>query len=224
MQRQRQALVATNELLVRDLNRTCVIAWSVCNEPGGPKTLPRPEMRELQTLSLHDLIGAARRDGTRPVTFANIPEHTDEANGACDFLSLNEYAGWYYDLGRSPEATVGAVEKKLREIHERFCKPIMISECGADTLPGCHLMSAGLWSEEWQASLMVQYASLAGKHPWLFGVHVWNLCDFRAPQMHLRAMGLNHKGVFTRLREPKLAAHKLRERWKPDEARGTAFT
>jgi len=31
--------------------------------------------------------------------------------------------------------------------------------------------------------------------------------------MHLRAAGLNHKGVFTRLREPKLAAHRLRQRW-----------
>ena len=54
---------------------------------------------------------------------------------------------------------------------------------------------------------------MVGRHPWLFGVHIWNLCDFRAPQMHLRAGGLNHKGVFTRLREPKMAAHRLREAW-----------
>jgi len=29
----------------------------------------------------------------------------------------------------------------------------------------------------------------------------------------MRAGGLNHKGVFTRDRQPKMAAHFLRERW-----------
>jgi beta-glucuronidase len=29
----------------------------------------------------------------------------------------------------------------------------------------------------------------------------------------MRAAGMNHKGVFTRDRRPKMAAHLLRERW-----------
>ena len=57
------------------------------------------------------------------------------------------------------------------------------------------------------------YTSLPTKQPWIIGVHVWNLGDSRTPQMTLRAAGLNHKGAFTRLREPKLAAHRLREVW-----------
>ena len=67
----------------------------------------------LQSECLRALVATARRDCTRPVTFANIPEHTDEANAACDFLSLNEYAGWYYDLGKPVAETVAAVEAKL---------------------------------------------------------------------------------------------------------------
>lgn len=33
-----------------------------------------------------------------------------------------------------------------------------------------------------QAQLLETYASLASRHEWLAGVHVWNLCDFRTPQ------------------------------------------
>ena len=64
------------------------------------------------------------------------------------------------------------------------------------------------------------YASLPRSLPFLLGVHVWNLCDFRTPQMHIRAGGLNHKGVFTRLREPKMAAHSLRRLWSGKDAFG----
>ena len=213
--RQAQARRALRELLERDANRTCVVAWSVCNEPGGPKSVPTADAKAAQTSALVELVRLAKGDwARRPVTFANIPEHCDDANRECDFLSLNEYAGWYYDVGTPLDAIGAALEAKLVALHASFGKPMMISECGADTLPGCHMMGGpGLWSEEFQSALLRVYTSLVGRHRWLFGVHVWNLCDFRTPQMHLRAGGLNHKGVFTRLREPKMAAHMLRADW-----------
>lgn len=137
-------------------------------------------------------------------------------------------AGWYYDVG-TPLASIGEqLEAKLRRVYAEFRKPIMISECGADTLPGCHMMAPGLWSEEFQEALLLVYARLPTALPFVFGVHVWNLCDFRTPQMHIRAGGLNHKGAFTRLREPKMAAHALRRIWRAagttaaDAAEGTA--
>jgi len=214
-QRQAQATRALAELLARDCCRTCVVAWSVCNEPGGPQSVPTAEAKRQQTEALLELVALARAEGTRLVTFANIPEHCDEANRACDFLSLNEYVGWYYDVGK-PLAEIGRqLEAKFVALHADFRKPIMVSECGADTLPGCHMMAPGLWSEEFQAGLLEVYTELERKLPFVFGVHVWNLADFRTPQMHLRAAGLNHKGVFTRLREPKLAAHMLRRAWRP---------
>ena len=37
--RQTQALGAMRELLERDCNRACVVAWSVCNEPGELRTM-----------------------------------------------------------------------------------------------------------------------------------------------------------------------------------------
>lgn len=75
------------------------------------------------------------------------------------------------------------------------------------------MMAPGLWSEEFQQELLLMYVSLPRHLPFVFGLHVWNLTDFRTPQMHIRAGGVNHKGAFTRLREPKLAAHALRRAW-----------
>ena len=64
--------------------------------------MPTAEAKAAQTTALTELVASAKRDGTRPVTFANIPEHCDEANHACDFLCLNEYAGWQVDRYQRP--------------------------------------------------------------------------------------------------------------------------
>ena len=47
--RQAQSLRALSELLRRDCCRACVVAWSVCNEPGGPQQVPTGGAKELQS-------------------------------------------------------------------------------------------------------------------------------------------------------------------------------
>ena len=49
--------------------------------------------------------------------------------------------------------------------------------------------------------------------PFVAGPHVWTFADVKTAQGVLRPGGLNTKGVFTRDRRPKMAAHCLRERW-----------
>jgi beta-glucuronidase len=44
-------------------------------------------------------------------------------------------------------------------------------------------------------------------------MQVWNFADFAAVQSPMRVGGLNMKGIFTRTRQPKMAAHVLREFW-----------
>ena len=44
-------------------------------------------------------------------------------------------------------------------------------------------------------------------------MHIWNFADFAAVQSPGRVGGVNMKGVFTRTRTPKMAAHILREYW-----------
>ena len=50
------------------------------------------------------------------------------------------------------------------------------------------------------------------------GLHVWNFADFKTGQGIIRMGGMNLKGVFTRDRRPKMAAHFLRSRWHRDSA------
>ena len=46
----------------------------------------------------------------------------------------------------------------------------------------------------------------------MIGEHVWNFADFATKQGTTRIIG-NKKGVFTRQRQPKMAAHLIKERW-----------
>ena len=47
-----------------------------------------------------------------------------------------------YELGRQ------ALARVLDELHQACGKPIIITECGADTLPGGHNTPGEMWTEE----------------------------------------------------------------------------
>ena len=70
-----------------------------------------------------------------------------------------------------------------------------------------------MFSEEYQADMLQRYIEVLRSKPFVVGEHVWNLCDFKTSQGVRRVGGMNMKGVFTRDRRPKLAAHRLRELW-----------
>jgi beta-glucuronidase len=71
-----------------------------------------------------------------------------------------------------------------------------------------------MFIEEFQADLIEQTIRLLEQLPYVAGQQVWNLCDFKTGQAVHRAGAINHKGVFTRDRRPKIAAHRLRALWK----------
>ena len=57
------------------------------------------------------------------------------------------------------------------------------------------------------------HLEVAARKHYVAGMQVWNFADFAAVQSIMRVGGLNMKGVFTRMRTPKMAAHVLREFW-----------
>ncbi|MEO8396659.1 MAG: glycoside hydrolase family 2 TIM barrel-domain containing protein, partial [Chloroflexota bacterium] len=58
------------------------------------------------------------------------------------------------------------------------------------------------------------YMAMLDSKPFVVGQHIWNLCDFKTSQGVVRMGAYNYKGVFTRDRRPKLAAHRVRAIWK----------
>lgn len=203
-------------LIARDRNHPSVIAWSVANEPFAKPIFqpgaPTPDALERGIGFLRTLVDDAHRlDPSRPAMVVGAQGHPDEFLDLGDIVAINRYYGWYSESGRLAEgaAKFGAELDALA----RFGKPIIVSEFGTDTLPGCHAAEVEMWSEEYQAEFVELYLDEMEKRGFVAGAHVWNFADFKTSQSILRAGGLNHKGVFTRDRKPKLAAHALRRRW-----------
>jgi beta-glucuronidase len=201
---------AASELIARDASRTCVIAWSLSNEPGY---LAEPEYREKSAPYWAEIFAHARAiDPTRLMTHANVgyAGNDDPAFFESDFLGVNRYHGWYSEPGQLGRATA-----RLRADFDTIAahgKPILVLEFGADALAGQHATYDQMFTEEYQARFIEAYWAEIERHPAVAGGHVWNFADFRTAQ-HGRRVVHNLKGVFTRTREPKMAAWALRRIW-----------
>lgn len=216
-----RCLSQIDEMIQRDKNHPSVIMWSVANEPmphnlslagtpGGGNTDPATLKGKnfLDTLIDH----ARSLDLTRPVTIATVMGGPSSWVEKCDVVCMNRYWGWYVLGGRLDEAMV-AFESEIDQTWKLWRKPIIITEFGADTLAGAHGLPNLMWTEEYQAECLSRHIDVANKKFYVAGVHIWNFADFAAVQSILRVGGMNLKGVFTRTRSPKLAAHTLRRLW-----------
>jgi beta-glucuronidase len=202
-------LSAVRELIVRDKNHPSVVAWSLANEPDTTD----PGARDY---FLPVVAQARELDPTRPVCFANVGGATpdlDTVTDLFDLVCLNRYYGWYVDTADLVTARVHLTEE-LRAWQDTYAKPIIISEFGVDAMPGLHTLPAQMWSEEFQRDYLAMSMDVFAGLDAVIGEHVWNFADFATPQM-VHRVGGNRKGVFTRDRQPKSAAHWLRERWNP---------
>ena len=137
----------------------------------------------------------------------------DKAFEFCDVLCINRYYGWYMQPGKIDEACE-ILSKEMDKLYEQHHKSIILSEFGADTIPGWHSQPPEMFSEEYQTEFLKKYINICRSKHYVVGEHVWNLCDFKTAQGIMRMGSMNHKGVFTRDRSPKMAAHLLRELWK----------
>jgi beta-glucuronidase len=204
-----KALVS--QQIARDGGHACVIAWSLTNEPGY---LAEPEYLQRCGPYFEALFAHARtQDPTRPLTAANVGRNglEDPMFACCDFLSLNRYHGWY-DMPGQLDRAAAHLAQELQSISRRWQKPMLLTEFGADAIPGMHATSDQLFTEEYQAEFIARYWQVIEATPGCIGGHVWNFADFRTAQHHRRVQ-FNHKGVFTRVRDPKMAAWRLRQLW-----------
>jgi len=128
-----------------------------------------------------------------------------------DVVMINRYYGWYVEPGDLQSAERG-LEAELKAWATTHGKPIIVTEYGADTLAGLHTTDASIWSEEYQVALLETYHRVFDRTEAVVGEHVWNFADFATGPSFMRVDG-NKKGVFTRDRRPKMAAHDLRRRW-----------
>ncbi len=192
-------------LIKRDKNHPSVIMWSLANEPHN--SLKSGEFFRKLYDKTKDL------DNTRPVTVVNMMGVKEKAFEFCEVLCINRYYGWYLQPGNIDEACE-LLSKEMDNLYEKHRKPIILSEFGADTIPGWHSQPPEMFSEEYQTEFIKKYIDVCRSKPYVIGEHVWNMCDFKTSQGITRMGSTNYKGVFTRDRRPKMAAHLLRKLWK----------
>ncbi len=204
-ERLRRCRVQLEHLLQRDKNRPSVILWSLANEPHADGETSQDFFAELCDL-------ARASDPTRPLTLVSRDEADDRMFELVDVACVNRYYGWYTQAGRLEEG-VARLEEELRRIHQAYGKPIILSEFGADAVAGIHASPPTMFSEEYQAAFLRRYIACLEELPFVIGQHVWAFADFRTAQGSARVGATNRKGVFTRTRAPKLAAHVLHELW-----------
>ncbi len=196
------------DLIARDKNYACVVMWNIANEPAS-----YGEGAMEYFAPLYDLARAVDPQ-KRPCTLTSVQmaggPATDISAQLSDVICLNRYYGWYFG-GPDLEASEQALRAELDE-WRAVGKPVMFSEYGADTVMGLHDATPVMYTEEYQVDYYRMNNGVFDEYDFVVGEQVWNFADFATSQSMLRIQG-NKKGLFTRDRRPKLAAHYFRMRW-----------
>ncbi len=196
------------DLISRDKNHACVVMWSIANEPDSYDPAAYDYFAPLYELA------RSLDKQKRPCTMASVAvggkPKDDISLKLSDVICLNRYYGWYIDGGK-----LASAEKKLRAELDFWAgtgKPVVFTEYGADTVSGMHDVNATMWSEEYQVEYYKMNNKVFDSYECVTGEQVWNFADFATSQNIVRVQG-NKKGLFTRDRQPKMAAYYFKERW-----------
>lgn len=203
-----KALNVLEEMISRDKNHPSVIMWSLANEPC-------PDCAEANEF-FKTLAQAARElDGTRPITYvAHMEAEDNEPIKYFDIICVNKYYGWYLYPGQI-DGSLKEFSDCIDSFYDKYKKGVILTEFGADAIAGMHTSPAQMFSEEYQAEMIEKQYRLFASKPYAAGAHVWAFADFKTAQSISRII-FNRKGIFTREREPKTAAHMLEKLWHDD--------
>ncbi len=199
---------AIRELVARDKNHPSVVLWSIANEPES-----HTEGAERYFKPLFELTG--QLDPTRPVGFVNevlAPHGKCQVSQFGDVVMLNRYYGWYRPHRRPGDrrARLGAGapglgRRRQADHHHRVRRR---------HLPWAPLAaSPSRGPRSTRSSYLEMNHRVFDRVDAVAGEQVWAFADFATASGIVRVGG-NKKGVFTRDRQPKSAAHALRRRWR----------
>lgn len=196
------------DLISRDKNYASVVMWNIANEPDGACPYAYDYFKPLFDLA-RELDPEKRPLTIASAQMAGGPD-TDVSAKLSDVICLNRYYGWY-EGGPDLVEPAEWFAEELRE-WEKLGKPLMITEYGADTVAGIHNTAPVMFTEEYQLEYYKANNRVLDQFSFVVGEHAWNFADFAAGQGTSRVSG-NKKGLFTRDRMPKVAAHYFKERW-----------
>ena len=203
-------LRAIEEMITRDKNHPSVIAWSLLNEPETTNEAAVPYFKEV--FDFANKLDMQKRPRTFALIMNSLPD-TCKCYKFSDIIALNRYYGWYMKGGYEICVAEELFRKEMNAWKEKkLNKPFIFTEYGADTLASEHKLPSVMWSQEYQDEYLKMTHEVFDSYDFIKGEQIWNFADFQTTEGIMRVNG-NKKGVFTRQRQPKDIAYKLKERW-----------
>lgn len=203
-------LRAIEEMIARDKNHPSVVAWSLLNEPETTNEAAVPYFKEV--FDLANKLDMQKRPRTFALIMNSLPD-TCKCYQFSDIIALNRYYGWYMKGGYEICVAEELFRKEMDAWKEKkLNNPFIFTEYGADTLASEHKLPSVMWSQEYQDEYLKMTHEVFDSYDFIKGEQIWNFADFQTTEGIMRVNG-NKKGVFTRQRQPKDIAYKLKERW-----------
>lgn len=187
-------------------------------------------------LFFYNLVKMIRnQDPTRLVSYAALYGIVGSIADIVDVLGINSYWGWYDKIfggkGLKPEGDEwqkesdmalepidlepmrGMLDKVISECRKDLI--LLLTEFGADSVPGFYSKSRDLWSENYHAELIKEIFVLSDEYPQIAGTFPFCFSDYRDPsKVHNGYWNeINLKGLVTYERRKKLAFNILKARY-----------
>lgn len=206
------------EMIVHARSHPSVIIYSLGNECN----VEHPEAESF----FQELAQRARQlDDTRLLSYASLYCNVGPLADMVDVLGINEYWGWYDRIDnqhvskrndtevRLDPIELGILDDKINELKHIHKKSLLLTEFGADSIPGYMSDSREFWSEDYHAELLQETFSIIEKHPEICGIFPFCFTDYRDPSKYTNRYWdeMNYKGLITYERRPKKAFYTLKE-------------
>ena len=193
------------EMVEQYYNHPSIVIWGLHNEVATDSQ----EGREITKIFLERLRAL---DSSRLLTYATNRALKDECFDLIDFISINQYVGWY---GGDIEGWGDWVAKMKTYLKEKGVdnKPVVMSEFGVGAMFGCKTFEELRWSENYQVEFYKHTLGIFLNDPDMSGVYLWQFADIRsnAKWSLLRARSFNNKGLVNEYRQPKLGYYAVKE-------------
>ena len=208
---QKLALSMLEEMIVQAKNHPSVVIYGIGNECNTENPEAESFFRQLA-------VKARELDSTRLLSYAALYCNVGPLAEMVDILGINEYWGWYDIIGQDkPEKlNLKILDDKLTELSGKHKKPMLMTEFGADSIPGYLSESLELWSENYHAELLKKSFEIFKKHPYICGTFPFVFSDYKDPSKHVNKYWneMNYKGVISYNRRKKLSFFTLQKIYK----------
>ena len=201
----KRGLAMHKEMVNQYRNHPSIIIWGMHNEVAT-------DSQEGRAITEQFVNCVRSLDPSRLITYATDKVQRDVCLDLVDFISLNQYVGWYGGEIKDWAGSIAKTKNRLKEMGVDN-KPIVMSEFGTGAIFGNKTFEELRWSENYQVEFYRHTLDLFLNDEDISGVYLWQFSDIRSnPQWSLmRVRGFNNKGLVNEYRQPKLAYYTVKE-------------